>query len=114
MTESTRTQTDRDDSLETNNRAVTIQKVVVYYQAPDEHGALKDFYVEIDPAKAGAIVWNDKALNKFKNGKTLEEDPLPGELPVPKPRKSHEDQKEDSTTPEGTCCFINGRWVCWD
>ena len=97
---------------------VTIQKVVVYYNAPDQNGDLADFLVEIDPKKADAVVWNPKALEEFKKDKTKHNDPpkKPGELPDPVPnnRKLEKKLHDKREVPEGTCCFINGRWICWD
>jgi hypothetical protein len=108
-----------ESQRDANRMAVTIKQVVIYYSAVDEHGTMQDLRVEIDPAKADAVVWNPAILEEFKKDRTRHNDPpkRTGELPDPVPdvRKSLNADTVHSraTAPEGTCCFVNGRWVCW-
>jgi hypothetical protein len=121
MAQSPGAESDKSEFQRDVVRNATIQKVVVYYEALDNGGNLADFRVEIDPTKADAVVWNPETLEKvFKKDKTKHNDPpkKPGELPDPIPEiNKNLDQGRSHAireVPAGTCCFINGRWVCWD
>jgi hypothetical protein len=100
-----------------------IVEVIIRYK---EKGTNKPLLVRFDPKKINAdgVIWDPTRLSDFegagckldrKKAESTDNFPEPEDDNLPLlPTKQSPEGKNTNTVPEATCCYVNGRWICWD